>query len=904
MSNLDSQIVDRLHQRFNFKQKGDWLREGICPNCNKKELFTHATTPKMVKCGRLNKCGYEEHVKEIFDDLFKDWSESHPKTPANPKASADAYMRYSRGFDLNHISQLYTQELYKDYKRPDLYTATIRFKLQGKEQTYWERFIDRPERFGRRKATFIGDYTGCYWSQFTLEQLCSEHYVWLTEGIFDSIALAQTGITSATYMSSSNYPEKLLTEIKKYCTDHNKNLPTIVWAIDNDKAGKNSLYKLHTKAKEQGFISECAVPNKGMDWNDLFLRDLLKEDDIKKYRFHGKLELAESAEEAGLLIYDYYENLSQFFFTHRFRTYWWELDYDKFNKAMDYVQESATEALTPAQQRAKALKTCSTAKEICNVQLEPLYFQRNEITDESWYYFQLQNPYGVEVKATFTPDQIASRGKFKPRVLGVMSGAIWSGNEQQLETFIKRKTERLREVKTIDFIGYSKEHQVYIFDKYAVHNGQVIHKNEHDYFKTGRKEIKSLAQTPAITLNPKDEFDASWFKDFYNLNGEKGLIILAWWTGSYFAEQIRSMSESYPFFEFVGQAGSGKSTLLELLWKFSGRSAYEGFDPNKSTNVAIYRNFAQVSNMPIVLIEGDRNDSDGKSIQKNKFSWDELKDAFNGRAIRSKGLKTAGNETYEPPFRGAVMISQNTPINGSEAILSRTLHISVDTSKHNLQKKHIATRLSQISLDQACTYITHCLKNEKEILETYAEQVKIIESEYHEKGITHTRLAFAHAQVSALILALSEHVLKDHLDLSDICDAQAMLEQMAKERIDQLGGDHKLVEQFWDAYEYINSSRNASFSLNHHEENAPTIAINLNEVYKVASRNYQTLPDISEMRNLLMSSKRYKFLEKNKAVKTNAYPADSTQNCEAETKTRVIKCWIFSNPYFKKGAKN
>lgn len=51
---------------------------------------------------------------------------------------------------------------------------------------------------------------------------------------------------------------------------------------------------------------------------------------------------------------------------------------------------------------------------------------------------------------------------------------MWTDQINSLKPFIKRKTERLREVKTIDFIGYSKEHDVYIFDQYAVHKGQVI----------------------------------------------------------------------------------------------------------------------------------------------------------------------------------------------------------------------------------------------------------------------------------------------------------------------------------------------------------------------------------------------------------------------------------------------
>ncbi len=380
-------------------------------------------------------------------------------------------------------------------------------------------------------------------------------------------------------------------------------------------------------------------------------------------------------------------------------------------------KEAYTHALTPKVVKCGRINKCSYeehVKDIC----EDLFKDWSEDFP----------------KATFTPEHISSRSKFKPRVMGVLSGAMWTGTDQQLETFIKRKTERLREVKTIDFIGYSKEHDIYIFDQFAVHKGQVIPKNEHDYFKTNKKEIKTLASTPVIHLTTKKEFKPTWWRDYYDLNGEVGLILLTWWTGSYFAEQIRAQHSSYPFFELVGQAGSGKSTLIEMLWKFSGRESYEGFDPNKSTSVAIYRNFAQTSNMPIVLIEGDRNDQ--QASQKAKFSWDELKDAFNGRAIRSKGLKTAGNETYEPPFRAAVMISQNTPIQASEAILSRTLHISVDTKGHSLEKKNIATRLSQIPLDEACTYMTYCLKNESKILETYFNNLKQIEADFHAKGIS------------------------------------------------------------------------------------------------------------------------------------------------------------------------
>jgi len=304
--------------------------------------------------------------------------------------------------------------------------------------------------------------------------------------------------------------------------------------------------------------------------------------------------------------------------------------------------------------------------------------------------------------------------------------------------------------------------------------------------------------------------------------------------------------------------------------------------------------------MPIVLIEGDRNYQ--QSSQKAKFSWDELKDAFNGRAIRSKGLKTAGNETYEPPFRAAVLISQNTPIQASEAILSRTLHISVDIKGHSLEKKNIATRLSQMPLDEACTYMTYCLKNENRILETYKNNLKKIEAEFHTKGITHVRIALCHAQVSAMIDALAEHVFPNQISATEIQNAKTMLENMARKRVDEIGQDHIFVQQFWDAYEYLNGIRNVHFHLNHYDATEANISINLNEVYKVAARNFQALPDVNEMRNLLRTSKRYKFVEANKPVRSNKFPADDAKNLGDHTNEnpiqseRIIKCWIFTNP--------
>ncbi|WP_347453634.1 toprim domain-containing protein [Acinetobacter thermotolerans] len=907
MSEIKHRIIDRLEQMFSFKTRGEWFREGICPQCGKKELYTHAINPRIVKCGRINKCGYEEHVKDICEDLFKDWSEHHPQTETNPNAAADAFLAEGRGFDLKNLIGKYTQQFYKDSKTGES-SATVRFDLGNGH--YWERLIDRPERFGNKKARFNYGFknAGQAWSVHDLDELCklgeTGESIWITEGIFDAIALSQSGVKAMTCLSCVNYPAQMLDAIANRCHELKIDRPRLRWAFDNDSAGKSYTVKWHERSRAEGWSSTAAQPpangGKKTDWNDLFQWDKLNRDEFPKYKHYGELLIAETAEEAGLLIYNFHNaRRHSFFYHHKQRLYWWELDYDKYNKAVQHLESEDT-GMSDKELRQHALKNCSAAKEICNAQIEPLYFQRNEITDESWYYFQIERQKTGATKATFTADQISSRAKFKPRVLGVAVGAIWSGTDHQLETFIKTTTENLREVKTIDFIGYSREYKTYIFEKYAVHQGQILEINEHDFFKVKRMEIKTLASSPAITLNPKQEFKPTWWNDFYKVRGPKGVIALAWWLGSYFAEQIREMHSSFPFMEIVGEAGAGKSRLIEFMWKLSGRKDYEGFDANKSTSVAVYRNFAQIANLPVVLIEGDRNDANGNSVQKSKFSFDELKDAFNGRAIRSKGLKTAGNETYEPPFRGAILISQNTAIQASEAILTRTLHLYFDRKGQSLETKRIVDELDRMELEDACTFMTHCLRNEDKILETYKERLQSLEDEYHQLGITHTRIALCHAQVAALIEAMAKHVLP--IDLEEVIEAQEMLQDMARERVEQLNGDHPDVEKFWDVYEYLQGSRSPEWGLNHHEKDASTIAINLNEVYKVAARNYQQLPEINEMKKLLRTSRKYKFIESNKQVYSDRFPADDvaavSKNREQIGKpSRNVKCWIFTNPY-------
>ena len=104
-----------------------------------------------------------------------------------------------------------------------------------------------------------------------------------------------------------------------------------------------------------------------------------------------------------------------------------------------------------------------------------------------------------------------------------------------------------------------------------------------------------------------------------------------------------------------------------------------------------------------------------------------------------------------------------------------------------------------------------------------------------------------------------------------------------------LGGslDHPMVEQFWDVYDYLDNldSLNRGGRVNHHSDDADTIAIHLNDIYSVAKKNSQPLPDnMVQLKQHLRDSCRYLFIDSNVAVSSKVYDG------------KTIKCWIFQKP--------
>ncbi|WP_227369857.1 toprim domain-containing protein [Halomonas sp. M20] len=888
-SSLRADIIGRLVRDMDAIERGPYLQRVTCPGCGKREAYISADQPWMLKCGRENNCGDQRHVKDLFPDLFESWTERyanlppHPDKPKSTTPVADGYLADGRGFELERIRGWYTEETFFSHKH-NAGSTTVRFTLPG--GAYWERILDKPERFGKQKANFVGRYKGEWWQPPTLTDadLADSDEIWIVEGIFDAIALLHHGIAAVSAMSCANYPDAALTRLSDAAHAAGHGRPMLVWALDSNRAGQNGTLKHVERARAAGWDCKAAqIPGK-QDWNDAHQATALTHKHLDTYRYHGALLLAESPTAKALLIYKRTER-REFWFEYKHQVWWFKLSQEAFERALKSATGGSADPedmqLLNDEQRDAALQQAGTVNRICTCLPEFLYYQANAVTDESWYYARVDFPSGkASIKNTFSGGQLASASEFKKRLMGVAAGALWTGTSQQLDGLLQDQISNIKTVETIDYIGYSREHSAYVFGDLAVSNGKLYPINSEDYFELKQLQLKTLSQSVTLNINAKrDEYRRDWTHNLYGAFGARGVVAMAWWLGSLFAEQIRKRQKSYPFLEVIGEASAGKSTLIEFFWKLCGRQDYEGFDPAKATMPARARNFAQVSNLPVVLIESDREQEGG--AKQRQFDWDELKTAYNGRSIRARGVKNSGNDTYEPPFRGAILISQNAAVQAGEAIQTRITHLHFTREGQNPQTKKMAEALERVPMEEVSGFLLEATLKEKALLELMEQAIDDYEVNLMDDDDVHNlRIAKCHAQLLGLLDCLGPQGL--NLFSEQIIDqAAGHVWHMARERQQAINADHPMVAEFWEAFDYIEGLR-ADSTLNHYGEGTGQIAVNLKDFERMCGEHKLRVPDIRELKRHLKTSKSRKFLDTNRTVRSQVRIGNGS-----------VKCWIF-----------
>jgi len=897
---LTPQIVNRLQHDFRMTEQGEYLR-GYCPDCGKKSLWTWLNNPGNVQCDRITKCGYSEPTTSLFPDLFEKLNEKYPPTQQDPNATAKAYLSLIRGFELSQLNNQFEQGKYW-HPHGDKGTATVRFYLDDAKTMMWERLIDDVTITAEdgsketRNKNFKGTFKGHWWkpSNITINK---GDEVWLVEGIFDAIALNQNGIKAVAIMSSGTWPS---VSIEQYLQQD------ITWVIgtDNDKAGRKALEKHSYTLRELGENVAAALSSSSdfkSDWNDLHNKNKLKEKDLIKYRHLGSLALAQSANEKAQLMWQHNQERSHFIFSFKNRTYSATVNKEEHQKAtlaywagkegldaMGITQKDVEELIKKATDkiRKEADKTAFAhsvkLREIATFGIDYLYFQQPDNGEDGQYFFRfmLAN-HGQERQIAFTHKTISAASDFKKSAMRI-PGALFTGSAADLDWLYREWTRyNIKEVRTLDFVGYDKQSKSYVFNNYAVEGRQIHKLNSQSFFELKKQGIKTTVDIKQ-TLSEKPS--QAWVSDFKTAFGTKGLVALSWWFGCLFVEQVRDEYSSWPFFELVGEAASGKSSLVDFMWKLYGKDG-ESFNPNSSTIAGRTRKMSEVSNMPIVFNETD-NENDDKNSHVKRFNWDEQKDLFEGEFGRVTGIKSQDNSTKKPRFKGGLMIVQNISVMASEAIMTRITHLNFDTSHHTPEGYEAAGRLNRMPISEVNGFILHSVSNSEQIILAFKQRFAFHQSNLSQNpDIKLNRIVDNHAKVMAFADCLQ--VLCPGITDHDIKSVHAMLENMATQRQQSLNEDSQVIQQFWSQFDYLDSkvgssgyAVNIENQMNHSATPDRCIAINLEHFHSQCKVHNLPFMEPKELRRQLTTSKKREYIA-NKPIRSRL-------------EERTIRCWIFN----------
>jgi hypothetical protein len=881
---INPQIIQRLQSPpYNAKHRGEHLREGVCPSCGKKTLWTWTATPGVIQCNRTNNCNFAATSKDLFPDLFENLNKKYQATPENPNATADAYLHLIRGFDLAKIKGWYSQGKYW-HPHGDKGTASVRFYLDDKHDVMWERLIDDVTISAEdgdketRNKNFKGSFKGLWWQPPGLVINPGDR-VYLCEGILDAIALNLNGLKACAIMSSGTFPSEA---IKPHL---GKDVKWIL-ALDNDATGRRCLKKHAERLREMketvGAIISSETEEKA-DWNDLHKLRKLTEEDLHHYHYLGRVELAKSYVQKALVMWEHDPRRTFFVFTFGNSTYSFKIDPTEYEKAVTKEHEE-----DPLKAESRAFAHASKIKEIATFKMDFLYFQQPENGEDGQYFFRFNfSNHAPEIQLPFPGKTFGASGDFKKAAMQKAPGAQFTGSGPDLDYLYKHWMCRIPKiVTTLDYVGYDRATGAYVFPDYAVQGGKILNVNKESFFQLKQGGIKTTVDIKQ-KLNIKQPVD--WLSDYQTAFGVGGLVALSWWFGCLFVEQVRHLHRSYPFMEVVGEAGSGKSDMVDFLWKLLGREG-ESFNPNSSTLAGRTRKMAEVSNLPVVFNETD-NEQLAENAHQKRFNWDEQKDLFDGEFGRVTGQKTQDNSTKKPTFKSGLMIVQNVPVIASEAIMTRIVHLTFDRSHHSMDGKFASDRLNMLDVDQVSGFLLHSVSKAEAVMKQFTESFKKHRITLQQNpGIKLQRIVENHAKIMAFADCLK--LVVPILD-RDISRIHTTLINIAADRQASLNEDHPTVQQFWALFDYLNSRpvpvgdqddcvppiQSGLHLLNHSNHCETEIAVNLEHFRRACVDMKQETIDSKELRRWLPTSRKREYLG-NTSVKSRI-------------EGRNVWCWRF-----------
>ena len=900
VTDILNRLMDDKQLRFKDTKSQKYLRDGLCPQCGEDGLWVYRESPWSLICAKMKSCGAITDVRDYYKDLFENFTERHPATETDPNASARAFLEY-RGLNTGAMAGWYTQE---QMRLKDGSTAqSIRFKIS--DDCYWARLINQDDirRNNNKKAKIVGPFKGECWAP-PQQDINDRDTVWITEGIFKSCALSFLGKKSISGLSANNLP---INFIKR---NAGRKITWVI-ALDNDHAGHRVSPDYKKQLQDLGERVLVAFPKGKDDWDEAYRKRRKNKDDewveylcdgyFKQALWRGAFYTSATALEKAFWLYVKTDQKTMVI-EHDHRIWRSVIRDKKDDSAMEgykgrYLNNSEVLYTTATENPELCIQEFKSAYQttaISNCLPRFLYAEINPQTDEKHYFFRVTFPGRKQpVLAGLSANDLDCPSNFKRALLSKVTGARFKGVQADLDSLHEDWFDSIdgpEEIRTIPFVGYDRHTGAYAFPEFGYFQGKMVNKNRDGYLAFGNLSLKSSLKTNEENFyhRGQDAFDGSWYQDLFYIFEYQGLAALAFWTASMFAEQIRQKQEGFTLLEISGDRETGKTTLTKFLWRLLGLNKYEGVDPLKMNERALARKFAQGGNIPLVLIEGDRNESKRRSM----FDYDWLKTTWEGGTIRGTGMKNHGLETNEDPFKGSVMVVQNMSIDGSDALLSRFVHLHMTAKGYNHEVEKAIHRLREWDIEKLASYRNRILRDEPALLKTYFEQYdnahkRIIERANRQQTKITPRVMANHAQILAWAHTL-QPVFEGLITDLQLLHFETYLWDRCIERQRRLQSEHPMIQQFWDYFEKLNwktvheQGQPYNVEILNHLPGSGKIAVNLTDFDEACGEHKLQRLDITELKRLFPNSVSRRYLE-NKAIRSKQSQLNGRTRC----------CWIF-----------
>ncbi len=859
-----TEVVDALRNDhlLDFKKENQkYFAEGVCPSCGKRELFISKAKPYRLKCSRESKCQFDEKTRERYADLFENLSKRFPKTTENPQATADAYLQRNRGFDVKKLAGWYIQGRRK--MKSEQWAETVRFPVCD---GHWERVIDEQmvaANGGVKAGIKSGmSYTNSGWMPpgQTIEKT---DRIYVVEGIFHAIALHLAGFKAIASISAVNFPWDII--------DANKGkLITWVIALDDDPAGHKYIPKYLKMLRGLKEIALVALAG-DRDWDDVYRDGQLDQAFMDDAVYRGSLFTASTTRKLAYLLY--LRRPAGFYLL--------EFGNQLYSARVNQAELTKTLGEEKVEGNREIFFSSLRIAQISNCIPNLDYLEKDIVTGEQRYYFDFKFPdRSRSCQAPLPSSAIAEPRGFVRALLDFTPGGNFEGGARELamlkQKWLNDENRPVPTVRSLPFLGYDEDSGTYCYPQFGYNNGNEVSINAHGYIQVKGAGVKtSLVNTK---FERGVDFTGEWFSDFLAVHSLNGLTSLAWWTAALFVQQIGVKQASFPFLELTGDPGAGKSTLLRFLWRLIGRDNMEGIKPSGTgaSAVGLSRAFAEASNLPVVLIESDRTyvDANGRTVTV-QYAWDEVKTLYDYHApLRVTGVRTTGNETRVNIWRGALAISQNETVDGSEAILSRIVHLHCTTEHHSLALKPLADRLKVMKAKELGGYLRKCLANEQQWLTRYFEAFPRYEQRLQSiNALTEGRIVQCHAQIMAAAYA-TQALFPDWTD-RDTDSLAKHLEARAIDRQQRCRSENPTAAKFWQIYHYLNEDvvtiidadgeREEIRETLNHSIDKDLIGINIEHFQQACRKAGQDMIPDTQLRRALASSTTHRFIETRKA---------------------------------------